>query len=203
MNSKNYKFIFTFLFSFALLVGCKTTQNNSDADDEIPRDILALMRTIKGFSPERDFFDITTISGWFVDDDGTAYGLIEAELVNFEWEDYQGTQRNSLFRNFDDERKYSDYLEWLDAINKRQNLVTVSINQNTKSAMLVLSRHLNFPVNFSYSLEFDDQIIWEFSNNESLGSEIISADLIEEEGIYKINYQIDGFKSSTVFSTRR
>lgn len=203
MNLKNYKLIFVFLFLFTVLVGCKTTQKEFD-DDSIPKDIIALMKTIKGFNVERDFYDISTISGWFVDDDKSEpYGLIEAELVNFEWEDYQGTQKRSLFRNFESEKKYTNYTEWLGALNRRQNLVTVSINPNSKNAMLLLSRHLNFPVNFSYSLEFDDQIIFNFNNEECMGSETIGADLIEEEGIYKINYSIDGFKSSAILSIRK
>jgi len=203
MNLKNYKLIFVFLFLFTVLVGCKTTQKEFD-DDSIPKDIIALMKTIKGFNIERDFYDISTISGWFVDDDKSEpYGLIEAELVNFEWEDYQGTQKRSLFRNFESEKKYTNYTEWLGALNRRQNLVTVSINPNSKNAMLLLSRHLNFPVNFSYSLEFDDQIIFNFNNEECMGSETIGADLIEEEGIYKINYSIDGFKSSATLSIRK
>jgi len=95
MNLKNYKLIFVFLFLFTVLVGCKTTQKEFD-DDSIPKDIIALMKTIKGFNIERDFYDISSISGWFVDDDKSEpYGLIEAELVNFEWEDYQGTQKRS------------------------------------------------------------------------------------------------------------
>lgn len=203
MNLKNYKLIFVFLFLFTVLVGCKTTQKEFD-DDSIPKDIIALMKTIKGFNIERDFYDISSISGWFVDDDKSEpYGLIEAELVNFEWEDYQGTQKRSLFRNFESEKKYTNYTEWLGALNRRQNLVTVSINPNSKNAMLLLSRHLNFPVNFSYSLEFDDQIIFNFNNEECMGSETIGADLIEEEGIYKINYSIDGFKSSAILSIRK
>ena len=54
-----------------------------------------------------------------------------------------------------------------------------------------------------YSLEFDDQIIFNFNNEECMGSETIGADLIEEEGIYKINYSIDGFKSSATLSIRK
>jgi hypothetical protein len=204
MNFKNYKFLFTVLLSFAILLsGCKTSPKYSD-DESIPRDILALMRTLPGFNAERDFYDITALSGWFVDDDNSEpYGLIEAELVNFEWEDYQGIQRRSLFRDFDAERKYSDYIEWLTALNRMQNLLTVTINPNTQNAMLVLSRHLNFPVKFSYNLEFDEQIIHRFNNAESSGSETLGADFIEEPGIYKINYNIDGFEASVIFSTRR
>ena len=201
MNSKINKIILILLF-FVLLAGCKTTKKNYD-DYDIPSDIIFLMRNIQGFSMERGFFDITTISGWFVEDDGSEYGLIDAELVNFEWEDYQGTQKRSLFRDWDNTRKYADYKDWLTHLNRRQNLVSVNINPNTQNAMLLLSRHLNFPVKFSYSLEFDDEIIYSFENNESMGSEIIGADLIEEAGIYRVRYSIDGFESTTTFSIRR
>ena len=199
---KHNKLFFAFLCSFIVLVGCKTTKN--EHDDPIPRDILLLIRAIPEFRIERDLYDISTISGWFVDDDEDApYGLIDAELVNFEWEDYGGTQKKSLFRNFNNERKYTNYIEWLGELSRRQNLVTVTINPNTQNAMLLLSRHLNFPVKFSYELEFEDQIIYNFDNAECIGSEMITADVIEEEGIYRIKYNIDGFASSVVFSVRR
>ena len=201
MNLKHYRVIFAFLCAF-ILVGCKTTKN--EYDDAIPKDILLLMRTLPGFNLERDLYDISTISGWFVDDDSDVpYGLIDAELVNFEWEDYSGTQKKSLFRDFNNARKYTDYIQWLSELNKRQNLLTVTINPNTQNAMLLVSRNLNFPVKFSYELEFENQIIFNFSNDECVGSETIGADLIEENGIYRVKYNIDGFESSVTFSIRK
>ena len=188
-----------------LVFGCKSVQKEYDDEDGgIPNDIRALMKTIPDFHPDRDLYGISTISGWFFDEEkNTYFGLIEAETVNFEWETYQGTKKETLYRNFAAEKKYSDYQEWLKDLNRRSNLVTVSINPNTRNASLLISTHLNFPVKFSYKLEFDDQIIFDYSNDECRGSELIDSDLIEEEGTYKIIYILDGFESSTSFRKRK
>ncbi|MDR0926975.1 MAG: hypothetical protein LBO69_04330 [Ignavibacteria bacterium] len=187
---------YALLCSFVFLPICISAQEEEESD-AIPDDILELMKSIDGFHPERDFYETSTISGWFKED-GKEYGLINAQVVNFEWDDYSGHQTQTLYRSFEDEHQYSNYKDWLSNMDKRKKLVTVRTS-SSNDAILNISSDLNFPVQFSYKLEFEDNVIATASNPKSTGRELLSSELVETPGVYQLSYTIDGYSGRTTF----
>jgi hypothetical protein len=185
-----------------LNIGILSAQTDDELEsDGIPSDILEMMKDIPGFNVDRDYYNITYYTGW-ISDESPAYGLVSAEIVNFEWEDYSGTQTKSLYRDFESETKYTDYIEWIAKVNIVSKLVSVIVNGNSDESRIVLSRFLNFPVRFNYTLELDDEIILTKSNETCGGTEIINSEIFEQAGDYKLHYNLNGYENTVMFSVR-